>query len=79
MNFVFNQSGDGNTQIGSIGRGPEWVRTVDRLPDGDEFQMLIVYAVDEIFIGPRYVWEVKANPDKYQYYIPMPQLPEVEG
>jgi hypothetical protein len=36
MNFVFNQSGDGNTQIGSIGRGPEWVRTADRLPTAED-------------------------------------------
>lgn len=38
MNFVFNQSGDGNTQIGSIGktRGLEWVRTVDRLPTAED-------------------------------------------
>lgn len=56
-----------------------WVRTSERLPDGDDFKMLIVYVVDEIYIGLRYEWEVKANPDKYQYYIPMPKLPEVEG
>ena len=59
-------------------RGPEWVRTADRMPEDDNFQMLIVYISDECFIGARYVWEVKEKPNKFQYYIPMPKLPEGE-
>lgn len=82
MNFVFNQSGDGNTQIGSIGRGPEWVRTADRLPTvkdgGQNGDVLAVWT----FPNPHQVvavsWRTVCESDEFTYWMPLPKLPEVE-
>lgn len=82
MNFVFNQSGEGNTQIGSIGktRGPEWVRTVDRLPAeadaGYNEEVVALYRDgDTETVGCDYWKYVAKHPEYFPYWMPMPKLP----
>jgi hypothetical protein len=84
MNFVFNQSGDNNTQIGSIGRGPEWVRTADRLPTeadaGYNEEVVTFYRDTETeMVGCDYWKHVAKYPENFPYWMPLPKLPEVEG
>ena len=62
-------------------RQPGWVRTADRLPEGDEHdEVLTLYtkrghrSVDITEIG----W-LKLHPELYGYWMPILELPEVEG
>ena len=62
-------------------RQPGWVKTADRLPEGDEHdEVLTLYtkrghrSVDITEIG----W-LKLHPELYGYWMPILELPEVEG
>ena len=82
MNFVFNQSGDGNTQIGSIGKtnGPEWVRTADRLPtEADGYVIGLEKGMFTEELVPFATWWSALNKKTAIYWQPLPKLPEVEG
>jgi hypothetical protein len=61
-------------------RGPEWVRTVDRLPEGDEHkEMLALYKgsnfilYDIVQIG----W-LRLHPEMYIYWTHLPEKPEAK-
>ena len=85
MNFVFNQSGDGNTQIGSIGKtnGPEWVRTADRMPTESDGEYVIARNKHGYMAGPdvRLVDIELLNrlKEDFTHWMPLPKLPEVEN
>ena len=90
MNIVFNQTGEGNTQIGSIGCGPEWVRTADRFPT-DEDGIIGATGEPEVLAVVRYAHGhfpdmkmvseicIPMGRKYYPYWLALPKLPEVEG
>ena len=88
MNIVFNQTGEGNTQIGSIGCGPEWVRTADRLPLNLENELVVIDGKITLGLYDHNCWffynedKNKWQMDEYDrvtHWMPLPKLPEVEG
>ena len=62
-------------------RGPEWVRTEDRLPEGDEYdEILGLYkGTDYLLYDIVQIGWLRLHPEMYVYWIHLPQKPEVEG
>ena len=61
-------------------RGPEWVRTEDRLPEGDEHdEILGLYkGTDYLLYDIVQIGWLRLHPEMYVYWIHLPQKPEVE-
>ena len=69
-----------DTAIAAL-RQPGWVRTADRLPEGDEHDEIL-----GLYNGPGYLlydivqigW-LRLHPEMYVYWTHLPKKPEVEG
>ena len=69
-----------DTAIAAL-RQPGWVRTADRLPEGDEHDGIL-----GLYNGPGYLlydsvrigW-LRSHPEMYVYWTHLPKKPEVEG
>ena len=65
-------------------RQPGWVRTADRLPEGDEHDYVVAYWCKDKRFGPAtydtvQIGWVIAHPQQYPYWMPLPPLPETTG
>jgi hypothetical protein len=62
-------------------RGPEWVRTADRLPTIDDarYDGYVLVANKNRHYGVRYWSYLEDEIETCPYWMPLPKLPEVEG
>ena len=60
-----------------------WVKTSDRLPtaaDADNtMYWVLATTISSNLPMPEPIGYIRANPDRYPYWMPFPPLPEVEG
>ena len=61
-----------------------WVRTADRVPEGDEHDYVVAYWCKDKRFGPAtydtvQIGWVIAHPQQYPYWLPLPPLPETVG
>ena len=61
-------------------RGPEWVRTADRLPDGNEHDdVLGLYkGLDYLMYDIVQIGWLRLHPEMYVFWMRLPGKPEVE-